>query len=115
MCPAVCSVTLAEAPGAIEPVENVRSTDVESCVVVSLFVQVIRVPTATVTGFGEKADVVNVDAPLTIEMAIEPDELGGGVGVGVGEGAGLLSPEHAASMSAPINTMPTVAVVFRLV
>ncbi len=114
MLPAFWSVTLAEAPGAMEPVENVRSTAVESCVVMSLFVQVTRVPTGTVTGFGAKAVVVRVVAPLTIEIDIVPDEPGDGVGfgVGVGEGAVELSVQ-AASISAT-STMPTAPAEFRV-
>jgi hypothetical protein len=39
--------------------------------VVSLFVQVTVVPTATVIGLGAYAVVVSVEEPLTIDMALE--------------------------------------------
>jgi hypothetical protein len=77
-------LTLAEAPGAIEPVAKLPLSAVELCVDVSLFIHVTVVPTATVSGFGEYAVVVRLRAPLTmVTLAAGP---GAGVGVGVGAG-----------------------------
>lgn len=55
---------------------------VDVCVVLSLLCHVTVVPTATVIGFGEKAVVVSVDAPLTMVIA-EPLVGDGDVGMGV--------------------------------
>jgi hypothetical protein len=67
-------------PGAIEPESH--EGPVEVCVLLSLFVHVTLPPTATITGFGEYAVVVRVDAPLTIPTGV-PFPLGVGVGDGV--------------------------------
>ena len=71
------------APGAIEPEFQAPLLAVVVCVVVSLLVQVMLPPTDTVIGFGAKALVVKVDAPLTIDTGVPdaPDE--GVVGVGL--------------------------------
>jgi len=75
--PAPVNVWLNEAPGAMRPESQLLLVDV--CVVLSLLCHVTVVPTATLTGFGENADVVMVDAPLTI-VTVVPFA---GVGVGV--------------------------------
>jgi hypothetical protein len=51
-------------------VKNPPLSALTSWAVVSLFVQTTMVPTATVTGFGENAVFVNVDAPKTIEIGL---------------------------------------------
>lgn len=56
-----------------------------SWVVLSLFMNITVEPTATVTGLGEYALFVRLNAPLTMLMLVLP-----GVGVGVGAGAGVL-------------------------
>ena len=87
MVPAVWSVTLAEPPGEIKGVRKLPLLAAASCVVESLFTHVTVAPTDTVSGFGENAVVVRVEAPATIDTVV-PDGGGVGVGVGVGEGAG---------------------------
>lgn len=83
MCPAVDSVTFAEAPGEMKPVANDLLSAVASWVVVSLFVKVTTVPTGTVIGLGANAVVVSVEAPRTIDTAIGVGDVGvvGVVGV----------------------------------
>jgi hypothetical protein len=78
-------LTLAEAPGAIEPVAKLPLSAVALCVAVSLLVHVTVVPTATVCGFGENAVVVNVRAPLTMDTLA-----GAGVEGAAGVGEELL-------------------------
>jgi hypothetical protein len=76
-------LTLADPPGAIEPVAKLPLSAVELCVDVSLLVHVTVVPTATFSGFGENAVVVRLRAPLTmVTLAVAP------VAVGVGEEVG---------------------------
>jgi hypothetical protein len=74
------------------PESHVLPSPVDVCVVVSLFVQVTVPPTATVTGFGAKAVVVNVSAPRTIDADtpwLPGEGVSDGVGAGVGAGAGV--------------------------
>jgi len=68
--PAVGNVLLNVAPGAIVPELNDPSSAVAVCAVTSLLVQVTVPPTATETGFGEYAVVVNVDEPFTMETGV---------------------------------------------
>jgi hypothetical protein len=98
-------VTLAERPGAIEPVEKLLLTAVASCVVESLFTHVTVVPTETFNGFGENAVVVRVLAPLTIATD-EVVPVGAGVGVGDGEGAEYELPPQAVRQSAARRMTP---------
>ena len=80
--PAVCTLTLAEAPALSIRWQTIRCRRWRWCVVTSLFVHVTVVPTATLIGFGEKAVVVSANAPFTIDaLAVVPV----GVGVAVGE------------------------------
>jgi len=68
--PAVENVLLNVAPGASVPDLNDPSSAVASWAVTSLLVQVTVPPTATETGFGENAVVVNVDEPFTMETGV---------------------------------------------
>jgi len=89
MVPAVWSVTLAEPPGEIKGVRKLPLLAAASCVVESLFTHVTVAPTDTVSGFGENAVVVRVEAPATIETVVPLGVgVGDGVGAGVGDGAG---------------------------
>jgi hypothetical protein len=91
-------VTLPERPGAIEPVEKLLLTAVESCAIESLFTHVTVVPTETFSGFGENAVFVRVLAPLTIVTdAVVP--VGVGAGVGDGDGAVYELPPQAERQS----------------
>jgi hypothetical protein len=74
------------APGAIEPEFQAPPSAVDVCATVSLFVHVTVPPTETLIGFGAKALVVRVLAPLGIETAAPP--VGDGVGDGAGDGVG---------------------------
>jgi hypothetical protein len=81
--PAVLKVWLKLAPGAMLPeLQDVAipASDVDVCVVVSLFVHVTVIPWVIVIGLGLYAVVVLVDAPDTIET-VEPDGVVGVVGV----------------------------------
>jgi len=66
--PAVENVCVKVRPGAIEP--EFHEPPVDVCVVLSLLVQVTLPPTATVTGLGEYAVVVMLDAPPTIDTGV---------------------------------------------
>jgi hypothetical protein len=79
---------LNDPPGAIEPESHAPVFDVDVCGVLSLFVQLTVVPTATLIGFGEYALVVSVDDPLTIETGVPL--------VGVGDVDGLEELQAAA-------------------
>jgi hypothetical protein len=57
-------------PGAIVPELHAPVFDTEVCATESLFIHMTLPPTATVTGLGEYAVVVNVDEPGTIETAV---------------------------------------------
>ena len=84
-------MTLAEPPGAIDPVAKDLLSAVALWVAVSLFFYVTVVPTATFSGLGENAVVVRANAPLTIDaLAVTPVGVGLGVGVGVVDGVELL-------------------------
>jgi hypothetical protein len=73
-------------------------------VVLSLFSQLMVVPTGTVSGFGPNALVVKVDAPLAIVTVVLP----AGAGVGPLEGVdGALYPPHAARQSVSIRAETT--------
>jgi hypothetical protein len=74
------------APGATEPEFQAPPSAVDVCATVSLFVHVTVPPTETAIGFGAKAVVVKMLAPLGIETATPP--VGDGVGDGAGDGAG---------------------------
>jgi hypothetical protein len=66
--PAVGKVWLNTAPGAIAPEFQTAPSDVDVCVIESLFVHVTVPPFAIVTGFGWYAVVSKVRAPATIEI-----------------------------------------------
>jgi hypothetical protein len=66
-------------PGLIDPEFHDGPVDVWA--VLSLFVQVTLPPTATVTGLGENAVVVSVDAPPTIDTGVPLPPVLGVVGV----------------------------------
>jgi hypothetical protein len=68
--PADMNVRLKLPPGAIDPEFQLLSLAVEVCAVLSLFIHLMVVPTDTVTGFGEKAVVVSVEAPGTIDTCV---------------------------------------------
>jgi hypothetical protein len=107
MRPGDCNVTVAELPGVIEPVAKAWLSAVASCVVTSLFTQVIVLPTATMIGLGENAVVVRLAAPRTIETLIP--EAGGavglvGAGVGVGAADGSVPPPPHAAIPRATNT-----------
>src|SRR5262249_11282496 len=57
-------------PGAIEPEFQLPLFATDVCVTLSLFIHVTVVPTGTLTGFGENAVVVSVDAPATIATGV---------------------------------------------
>jgi hypothetical protein len=59
-------------PGPIDGELHAPLLAVEVCAVLSLLIHVTVVPTVTLSGFGEYAVVVIVDAPLTIETEV-PD------------------------------------------
>jgi hypothetical protein len=81
MVPAVENVTPADPPGAIVPVSNPPPAfAVAVCGSVSLFVQVTRVPTATVNGFAPNALLPAETEPAAIPTLDAPP-LGGGFGV----------------------------------
>ena len=77
------------APGAMLPESHVPPSPVDVCAMVSLLVHVTAAPTATVIGFGVKAVVVSVLAPLTIDAAVPAPGAGDGEGVGDGAGDGV--------------------------
>jgi hypothetical protein len=93
--PAVGNVLLNVAPGAMEPEFHAPLRPVDVWAVLSLFVHVTVPPTATVSGLGEYAFVVRVDAPLTIDTGV-PDAPGDGDGVGVGADGGEYDDPQAA-------------------
>jgi hypothetical protein len=57
-------------PGAIVPEFQAPLLATELCATESLFIHVTVAPTATVTGLGEYALVVNVDEPDTMETGV---------------------------------------------
>jgi hypothetical protein len=75
--PADENVLLNWPPGAIGPDAHEPSFEVESCVLVSLFVHVIVAPVATSIGFGANAVVVSSVAPLTIDTMPGVADVGG--------------------------------------
>lgn len=97
--PAVDMVAFAEPPGLMTGVENPPLSALALCGAVSLLVHVTTVPTATVTGLGEKAVFVSLKAPLTMLMVCVAGGFGVGAGGGVGEGAGEELLLHAARLS----------------
>jgi hypothetical protein len=64
------------------PEFQVPPSAIELCVVLSLFNQLIVVPTEMVSGLVPNAVVVNVDAPLGIVTVVLPSGAGWGVGDG---------------------------------
>jgi hypothetical protein len=74
------------APGAIEPEFQAPPSAVDVCATVSLFVHVTVLPTGIAIGFGTKAVVVKLLAPLGTETV--PPALVDGIGDGVGDTVG---------------------------
>ena len=84
--PALGNIRLKEPCAAIDPEFQRLVSEVEVCATLSLLVHVTVAPAGTVSGFGEYAFVVRVEAPETIETVIpEPPVDGRGVGDVVGE------------------------------
>ena len=75
-CPADWNVKLYLAPGAILPEVQAPPSAVDVCVVLSLFNQLIVVPTAILSGLVPNAVVVNTDAPPGIEIVVLPSGAG---------------------------------------
>jgi hypothetical protein len=90
--PAVWNVMEKLPPGAIAPELHALVSEVDVCVIVSLFTQLTLPPRVTLIGFGAYAFVVSVREPDTIDT-VEPDGDGDGDGVGVGVGDGLVGDE----------------------
>lgn len=72
------------------------------CVIVSLFIHVTVPPTATLTGFGAYAVVVNLDDPLTIDTFVP------GVGIGEGAAGGIDDDDPHASVKARLHSTGTI-------
>ena len=104
--PAVENVRLNVPPGTIDPEFHAPLSDVDVCVVLSLFVHVTVPPTATLTGFGAKAVDVIVDAPNTIETGVPGPE--GVVGEGEVTGAELLESLQPAAMQSSRRALSAV-------
>ena len=95
-------------PGTIDPEFHAPLSDVDVCVVLSLFVQVTLPPTATLTGFGANAVDVIVNAPNTIETGVPGLEGVGVVGEGEVTGAELLESLQPAAMQSSRRALSAV-------
>ncbi|MGH9410634.1 MAG: hypothetical protein ACRD1V_14400, partial [Vicinamibacterales bacterium] len=62
-------------------------------------------PTGTISGLGEYALVVNVDAPRTIDTVIPDDAIGDGTGVGELLLHAVAQPATTATTSAILRSM----------